>query len=336
MTGLRTGLNQYAVFKNIHWKLLLFLLLFLNVKLVVKLAALVFLYGLQPDFRFGLLKQPSRLPLFYPLMILLAVFNAFLYQTVFQLNYAFVLGLGTGLWAFCLLATHQLKRIVEKTDPEIIAKTLIIFFLLNTGVSLLQFLRIVWETGTLNPFLYQGNFQKYFISTGDYIKGLSFDTSTTNAVLNAGGIIYFLYRRHWMMLLVCTGTLLLTASNLVNLLVYGTLLLLFIFQSSREQKSFIVCCFVLLFVFMAKISPQNNRYAVAVFEEILQWKTAENAETIKPADVRTLPDSALLPEQQKEKTALLYLDSVRTVLTQKRKIQRNKEAMLAFNPSQGE
>ena len=29
------------------------------------------------------------------------------------------------------------------------------------------------ETGTLNPYTYQGDYQKYFINTGDYIKGIT-------------------------------------------------------------------------------------------------------------------------------------------------------------------
>ena len=48
------------------WKLLVFLLLFMNVKIVVKLLAVLLIYVLQPNLRLGLRLKNSRLPLFYP------------------------------------------------------------------------------------------------------------------------------------------------------------------------------------------------------------------------------------------------------------------------------
>eukprot|EP01039_Chlorochromonas_danica_P015397 gene15397-18091_t len=41
------------------------------------------------------------------------------------------------------------------------------------------------DAHAINPFRYQGQYQKYFLGTGDYIKGVTFDISTTNAVINA-------------------------------------------------------------------------------------------------------------------------------------------------------
>jgi hypothetical protein len=51
-------------------------------------------------------------------------------------------------------------------------------------------------------------YQKYFIGTGDHIRGITFDTSTTNAVLNAFGIVYFLLRKQMVMALLCMAVLL--------------------------------------------------------------------------------------------------------------------------------
>jgi hypothetical protein len=225
--------------------------------------------------------------------------------------------MGIGIWTTCFLASHQVKHMIETINPEIIYRTIIVFFLLNTIVSATQYLCIVFETGAINPFRYQGEFQKYFISTGDYIKGISFDTSTTNAVLNAFGAIFFLYKRNWLMLLVCTCTLLFTASNLANLLLYFNFLLLFLFRSTREQKSFIVICGALLVVFITKISPQNNQYAVNLFEQTFQLDLKRQQKQDKQADVREIPNYRLTPEQKKEKIALIYLDSVRMSIAQR-------------------
>jgi hypothetical protein len=93
----------------------------------------------------------------------------------------------------------------------------------------------------LNPFRYQGNFQKYFMGTGDYIKGISFDTSTTNAVINAFGVLYFLNRKNAAMTIACMFTLLLTASNITNLLLCCAFRLSFYFLQHQSSKKHYGC-----------------------------------------------------------------------------------------------
>ena len=317
MNTSRTFLKNFFSSHNINWQLLVFLVLFLNVKLLVKIVAVVLLYCFRPGFRFGFRWKNPRLPLFYPIIIGLALLNAVYYQSIFQKNYLFVLLFGIGIWMLCLLCSHQVKAMVAATDTTILYRTLAVFFVLNAGVSAIQYLRIVLETGAINPFRYQGNYQKYFIRTGDYIKDLSFDTSTTNAVLNAFGAVFFLYTRNWLLLLICTCTLLVTGSNLVNIVLYTTLLLLFLFRSTREQKSMMVVCGALLAVFVTKVSPQNNQYVVNVLEKALRVNKKEKTNPANETDVRNLPDAALTMEQRKEKTALASLDSLRKVVAER-------------------
>ncbi|MDQ3846300.1 MAG: hypothetical protein M3342_20165 [Bacteroidota bacterium] len=208
---------------------------------------------------------------------------------------------------------------IDNSDSAVIYHTLIAFFLLNACFSAVQFISIVIETGAINPFRYQGDYQKYFISTGDYIKGISLDTSTTNAILNAFGIIFFLWKRNWALVLICTGTLLLTGSNLVNLVLFPMLLFLFIFNTTKEQKSIIVICCALLVVFMAKVSPQNNQYVTEIFAKIFPTLKKEKLAQAKTIDVRELPDSHLTSEQKKEKIALVYLDSLNKVIVERKR-----------------
>lgn len=54
--------------KSIDWKLLLFLLLFLNIKIIIKIAAIILIYQLRHDVKFGFRLKGSRLPLFYSLI----------------------------------------------------------------------------------------------------------------------------------------------------------------------------------------------------------------------------------------------------------------------------
>jgi len=296
-------------FKSINWKLLLFLILFLNVKLIVKVGAIALLYLLQFNFKFGFRWRNSRLPLFYLFVIAIGILNWFLLAGFNESNYTVSFLTGLFFWTLCILAIHQIKLFVERNPAVVIHKTIVVFFLLNAIFSLAVFMMIIIKTGAVNPYLYQGDYQKYFIGTGDYIRGISFDTSTTNAVLNAFGVIYFLKRKNALMVLLCMIILLLTGSNLSNFLLAAVLLFIFIFQSDKDQKSVVVICFLFLVIFLAKISPQNNNYVSNYLEKTF-YTGEKKAANENQLPIRQRPDSTLTPEERNEKMATLYLDSL--------------------------
>ncbi|MCU7548985.1 hypothetical protein OCK74_07645 [Chitinophagaceae bacterium LB-8] len=299
--------------KEIDWKLLVFLLLFLNVKLAVKVAAIIIVFLMQPDFTFDFRWKDSRLPLFYPFICLIAIINLIIYQGFFQVNYDVVFIVGMAHWLLCLLAIHQLKAFTEKQNPHIIYRTIAVFFIINSLWSFVQITQIILETGAINPYRYQGEFQKYFISTGDYIKGITFDTSTTNAALNAFGIIFFLYKRNILMVLLCMTTLLMAASNLVNILLIATFAALFAFKIDKDQKSIIIACCLFMAIFFGKISPQNGNYIMETLERITNKKLIARQQPVKEIPITEQPDNQLTTEQRKEKIATLYLDSIRKI-----------------------
>lgn len=303
--------------RRIDWKLLVFLLLFLNVKLVVKLAALIIVYLMQPDLRFGFRMKNSRLPLFYPVVMLIALFNWVLYQGYTDTNYSIAVLTGLSFWMAGILAIHQLRLFTERNNAAVISNTIKAFLVLNAIASLAQIGSIILETGAINPYRYQGNYQKYFMGTGDYIKGITFDTCTTNALLNVFGLVYFLFRKQAGMVLLCFSVLLLTASNLVNILLALVLIWLFIRKTDRDGKTVIALCFFLLIAFLVKVSPQNNDYLVDFYEKLTHAKKQKKPEKIIPLLYR--PDSVLNSEEKKEKFAMLYLDSLSKGIADKKK-----------------
>lgn len=292
--------------KTLDWKLLLFLLLFLNVKIAVKIVAIIIVYLLRTDFKFGFRLQNSRLPLFYPLIIIVACAGLFISKNYSAVHYPVVWLYGIGFWLLCLLAVHQVQLAIERNDAEVIHHTLKAFFVINIVLSLGNLLYIIWQSGAANPYTYQGEHQKYFLNTGDYIKGLTFDTSNTNAIINAFGVIYFLIRKNAAMVSGCMIILLLTASNFTNIILMVILALLFVFKSSRNEKSIIAICVMLLVVFMVKVSPQNNGYVSETFNNILH----------RPNPDKTIPSPAaiksgkLSAEQQRITIAQHFIDSV--------------------------
>jgi hypothetical protein len=293
----------------IEWKLLVFLVLVMDVKLAVKLFAIVFIYILQPNFRFGFSIKHPRLPLFYLSVILIAVFNFFIYQN-FSANYAMLMLSGLLIWTACILVIHQLNLFVERTDTAVLHNTLLAFFVLNIVFSLFNLSAILLDIGFRNPFEYQGQYQKYFINTGDYIKGLTADTSTTNALINCFGIVYFLYRKKYLLVLACMATLLMTASNFSNIILLLVLAGIFLFKSTKEQKSIIVVCITLLVIFFSKISPQNDTYVTETINKYIPLKRANRIVPQEIIPIRDRPDSLLTPDSRKEKIAVLFLDSL--------------------------
>src|ERR1700759_4846828 len=97
-------LNLKKYISQADWKLLLFLILFLNVKLAVKIPAIALIYLLQFNFKFGFSLKNSRLPLFYLLAIGIALINWIISRNYFNINYDIVLLTGIGCWALCILA----------------------------------------------------------------------------------------------------------------------------------------------------------------------------------------------------------------------------------------
>ncbi len=302
-------LNFKKLLSPIDWKLLLFLILFLDVKLAVKVLAILLIYVLRPNFKFGLNFKNPRLPLFYVLIIGLS-FIPFVFNGNYAAqNYLPVFIMGITLWVLCLLAVHQVRLSIENNSIETIQHTVVVFFVINAALSFLNLAHIMWETGTINPYTYQGENQKYFIGTGDYIRGLTFDTSTANAVLNAFGVIYFLDKKKPVMVLLCMTILLLTGSNFTNVVLMAILFGQFIFKSTRDQKSLIAICLMLLVVFMAKISPQNDKYLVGSFQNLISPPNEAAA-----ANTHVLNQSkALTPGDIKRKAAQRYIDSICTI-----------------------
>ncbi len=306
-SGLTLVKNRLA---GIDWQLLTFLILFVNVKLAVKAAAIILIYILRPGFKPGLSFTNSRLPLFYIIVAAIGLLNYFLLGGFFSINYTVATFTGLVFWLMCLLAMHQAKTAVEKNSAANIHTTIFVFLLINAAVSLAVYIGIIIETGAINPYRYQGNYQKYLIGTGDYIKGISFDTSTTNAVLNAFAVFYFLLRDKFAWSLFFMAIFLLTGSNITSLLLCLVLLYLFIFKSTKAQKSIIIACLALLVTFFAKVSPQNNNYVTAAYRHFTGREKEPAIKPVKESPLLEKTDSLLTADERKQKIATRYLDSM--------------------------
>ena len=105
-------------------------------------------------------------------------------------------------------------------------------------------------------------------------------------------------------------TLILTASNFTNVILLLIFVMLFLFKSTREQKSIMAICVFLLVIFLVKFSPQNDTYINDTFEKYVLRKKENLAPKEKIIPIRERPDSLLDADSKKEKIATLFLDSV--------------------------
>lgn len=301
------------------WRMLIFLLLFINVHVPFKIAALLFVYVTRFNFKFGFKLRDSRLPLFYLLVFPIAIIAAVINQNFINLYYIPVFGWALICWALALLAIHQVKLMVDESDAETIYRTLIIFFIINAAFSAANLVHIMWITKSINPYAYMGMHQRYFINTGDDVMGISFDISSTNAVLCAFGMFYFIYKRNLAMMIVCMSTLVLTYSNLISILFLLILAFIFIFKTTRNQKSMIVVALMIYIISMTKISPQNGKYLNEVSASALRENRPEK-QTAIASNTTTQANNVLSRDERRRKFAQNYLDSLSTIKARQEKL----------------
>jgi hypothetical protein len=302
------------------WRLLIFLLLFINVRIPVKIVALLFVYITQFNFKFDFKLRNSRIPLFYLLVFPIAVIAALINQDFADLYYIPVFAWALVCWVLALLAVHQVKLMVDKTDAETIYRTLILFFIINAVFSAANLVHIMWIIKSINPYAFMGMHQRYFINTGDDVMGVSFDLSSTNAVLCAFGVFYFIYKRNLTMMIVCMSTLVLTYSNLISILFLLILAFMFVFKTTRNQKSMIVVALMIYIISMVKISPQNGKYINEVTKSALRENRVEKKSQIAVQATAANPGRQIMTrDEQRRKFAQNYLDSLSTIKARQEK-----------------
>jgi cell division protein FtsW (lipid II flippase) len=300
--------------RQISWPLLVFLLLVLNVKLVVKVAAIIIISII--NWKLLSVKDffTQRYLFFYFGLACIGLINLLLQLENVNTTYLFAVSLGVSFWMMSAVIAYQLYKIVQQEKETRLHNTVSVFFMLHIAVIFINFLQIVFETGSINPYTYKGLNQKYYISTGDFITGITFDAPVTTAFICAFGLLYFLYRQRFFLSVACMAALIIMASNFANLILLAVFVFSFVFYSSRVQKSFIIVYMVMLIVFMVKISPQNNEHVGRIFYQVINKPYDLPPVKVIPLDeLKKLPDSVLTFEERRKKYAQNYIDSMNSI-----------------------
>jgi len=282
-------------------RLLVFLILFLNVSMAAKLGALFLMYLSRPNFKFGLRKK--RLPLFYPAMMLLCILQFAIHHS-WSTSSFLVSALGIGYWAICFLVVHQVKLSIE-ADARRTENALTAFFILNCIVSAWQLVMTMLDSGSINPYTYEGMDLKYHTSTGDYIKGILFDTSNANMIINAFALFYFLRRQRYILSLLALIVALLATSNLGNLILLFFLLYIILIDQTKLHKLIALCFIGVMVIFLAKVSPNNFLYFYNKAGTILSTKKPSRQEAAPVA-----PPASIAPQMTEEQYLSHYINEL--------------------------
>jgi hypothetical protein len=300
---------------RLNGSFLVFLVLFLNVKVYVKVAVLLFfLLWLSRKLEVRIFFR-QRYSWFYLLVLAMTIFSPLFNSASWSKPYFLMIITGCSFWLLCLGAGLIVFYFIKNTTAEKLHATLKFYFSLNITVTFIELLLIMWDAGSFNPYTYQGMNQKYFIGTGDLLRGITFDVSTTNAIINAFATLYFLSRKNWIGLLLSMTALLLVASNLTTILLLLVLVFMFIFQSDRHQKSMIAVCGCLFIIFLARVSPQNQHYLKYIYQKVADRKIDTIPPDVGKPSLVSYPDSSLSEEDRRKKKAMLYLDSIKNLRT---------------------
>ncbi|WP_276132361.1 hypothetical protein [Polluticoccus soli] len=299
--------NKQKIQGRVDWVFFIFLFLFTNqAVLSLKVAGLVFIYLLRPNFKFGL--SQDRLPKFYLYIILLAAINLLVHVREFSSGYLAAFSVGSLLWLFAFLAYHQLKLHLERYGPEGVYETLKAFTLANVLFSFWQLGKIILITGKLNP--YSGLPFPYGMSTGDNIFGFFMQNSYYNMMVSAMLGVYFIFKRNLLFSVLSVITLMLVFGNIGTIVFVasaGALLLTGIMNEVTSgqygwlqrlsppgsYKVYIPAMLLFVGVSYASLSPENFRYAVKKMQDkVFALKTTEknNFRTMISADE---PDTAV-------------------------------------------
>ena len=249
-------INLYKkVMEKVDLPFLLFILTISSNKIYLKIFALILIFILRPKFNFFFSR---KLPLFYPLIIILSVFQFLVFGGDFSSTHLLVFFVGVLYWFICYAYMFQAYLFVEQNTFEKINNTIIIYVILNFCFCLFNYFQICIQTHTLFPFLLgEGEFGA---STGDHITGIFGRPSYVNAIINTLLAIYFIHNKKAGLFILASFAALLSFANIINLIFIGVLFIYLVFADDNRKRLIIGLNILLCFLMYFFISPDNYIY----------------------------------------------------------------------------
>ena len=242
--------------EKIDLPFLLFLLAIAPNKIYLKLLALLLIFAIRP--RFDLLFS-RKLPLFYPLVALLATLQFLVFGGDFSAEHVLVFFTGILYWALCYGYMCQTSLFASSNSNARIDATLSAFVLLNFLFCVLNYFSVCVKAHTLFPFQ-EPEGGDYGPSTGDYIYGLFGQPSYINSIVCFLLALYFLHRNKPGMFFLATFSSLLSFSNIINIVFVVALVIYALFSANRRKYALVLANIGLCIATYMILNPNNFNY----------------------------------------------------------------------------
>lgn len=178
-------LLNIAKFKDINWLLFFYLLLLTQGVFFLKFLAFPLFFILNKD-KFTFVTVFGKQYKFYVLIIIYATISSTILLFInFSLQYLVMILLGLFTWILCFTNNLIINLNVKKNSLIKLYKTINFLFDFNILVSIAQYLIMMIEYKTINPFTSQLG-----TSAGDSIKGI-FANSSVNMIICSFAFIFY-------------------------------------------------------------------------------------------------------------------------------------------------
>lgn len=259
-------LLNIAKFKDINWLLFFYLLLLTQGVFFLKILAFPLFFLLNKD-KFTVVTLFGKQYKFYLLIIFYVVLSsAVLLFVNFSVQYLVMILLGLITWMLCLTNNLIINLNVKKNSLKKLYATIDFLFDFNILISIVQYLIMMIEYKTINPFTSQLG-----TSAGDSIKGI-FANSSVNMIICSFAFIFY-YSNKKNIKAVFNIAIMFLTTYMSGILIFFSIFSIFIFFASKlvlYKKLLIISAAILIGSLFYFISKENIDYAIMIGNTVLE------------------------------------------------------------------
>jgi len=259
-------LLNIAKFKDINWLLFFYLLLLTQGVFFLKFLAFPLFFILNKD-KFTFVTVFGKQYKFYVLIIIYATISSTILLFInFSLQYLVMILLGLFTWILCFTNNLIINFSVKKKSLKKLYSTIDFLFDFNIIVSVAQYLIMMIEYKTINPFR-----SVLGTSAGDSIKGI-FANSSVNMIICSFAFIFY-YSNKKNIKAVFNIAIMFLTTYMSGILIFFSIFSIFIFFASKlvlYKKLLIISAAILIGSLFYFISKENIDYAIMIGNTVLE------------------------------------------------------------------
>lgn len=255
-----------AKYKDVNWLLFFYLLLLTQGVFFLKFLAFPLFFFLNKE-RFTIVTMLGKQYKFYVLIIIYTILTSSVLLFVnLSIQYLVMILLGLVTWVLCLTNNLIINFSFKKKSLKKLYTTIDVLFDFNILVSVAQYVIMMVEYKTVNPFTSQLG-----TSAGDSIKGI-FANSSVNMIICSFAFIFYYSNKKTVKAIFSIVVMFLT-TYMSGILIFFSIFSAFIFFGSKlafYKKALILFAAFLIGTSFYFISKENIDYAIMIGNTVLE------------------------------------------------------------------